>query len=111
MIHRVPPGYARQKAEMRAPERRNAALGLHLAEARILGGDHDVAGEHQLDADREHDALQSRDNRLAAALGKAELTDFAFPDIALLRSRSEEFRHVQTGGDNSNSSANAADTI
>ena len=84
---------------MRAAERRDAALGFHLAETRVIGGHDDVAREHQLDADGEDDALHGGDDRLLAALLQTECVDIAFFEVSLLGGGAEEFRHVEAGGE------------
>ena len=70
---------------MRAAERRNAALGLHLAEPAVFGRHDDVARQHHLDADGEDDALHGGDDRLPAAVAQAERVDIAFLTLASRR--------------------------
>src|ERR1700739_2519250 len=95
MVHGIAPAGARRVTEMRAAERGDAALGLHLAEAAIVGRDDDVAGEHQLDADREDDALYGLYDRLSARVGKPKRIDIALGTGCSCRVGAEEFRHVE----------------
>src|SRR5246127_3390920 len=89
MVHGIAPAGARRVTEMRAAERGDAALGLHLAEAAIVGR------EHQLDADREDDALYGRYDRLSALVGKTKRIDIALGTGCSCRVGAEEFRHVE----------------
>ena len=83
---------------MRAAERGDAALGLHLAEAAVVGGDDDVAGQRHLDPDREDDALHGGDDRLAALrLPRPNGSTLPSGRGMRLGGRAEELRHVEAG--------------
>src|SRR5829696_3333005 len=84
---------------MRTAEWRDAAPGFHLAEPAVIGGDNDVARQHQFDADSENDALHGGDDRLLAALLQTECVDIALLEVSLLGGGAEEFRHVEAGGE------------
>lgn len=113
MIHRVAPAGARQKTEMRAAQRGDAAFRFHLAETAIAGCDDDVTGKHHFDADGEADTLNRRDDRFSAALLKRESIDVSFFQLkrVLIRRRSEELRHIETGGEVASLRADHADPI
>ena len=75
VVHGVAPAGPLDVADRRPAERRQSALRLELAEAGVGRGDDDVAGERDLDADRERDALHRRDERLGEAAPQAERVD------------------------------------
>ena len=75
VVHGVAPTGALHVADRRPAERREAALRLELAEAGVGRGDDDVAGEGDLDADRERDPLHGGDERLAQPPAEAERVD------------------------------------
>src|SRR5260370_41781731 len=96
MVHGVTPASPRQEAKVRSPERRNAALGFHLAESAVVGGNDDIACKHHLDANREDDTLYGGDDRLATPIGESESLDSPRPQVPLLRPWAEKPRHIQT---------------
>jgi len=49
VVHRIAPAHAREEAEIAAGQGCQTALRFHLAEANVLGRDHDVASQHHLD--------------------------------------------------------------
>ena len=77
VVHGVAPSAALHVADRRAAERCETALGLELAEAGVGGGDDDVAGQGDLDADRERDPLHRGDQRLAQPPAEPERVDRA----------------------------------
>ena len=96
---------------MRATQRGNAALSLHLAKATIRGGNDDIAGKHHLDADGVDDALYRRDDRLAAPAAERKRVDIARLALGLFRLRTEEFWHIETGSEIAALGAHHADPV
>src|SRR5260370_41722632 len=96
MVHGVTPAGPRQEAKVRSPERRNAALGFHLAESAVVGGNDDIACKHHLDANREDDTLYGGDDRLATPIGEFEDVDSPLPQVPVLGLSAEKRRHTQT---------------
>jgi len=97
VVHRVAPTGARQKAEMGATQGRDAALGLHLAKARGVGGDDNVGRQHHLDAHGKAQSLDGGDDRLQGPALEREGIDIAGRAVATLGVGAEEFRHVEPG--------------
>ena len=75
VVHRVAPSGALHVAHRRAAERREAALGLELAEPGVGRGHDDVAGQRDLDPDREGDALHRGHQRLGQPALQPERVD------------------------------------
>ncbi len=81
---------------MRAAERGDAALGLHLAEAAVVGGDDDIAGQHQLDADGEDDTLHRASRSACGTDWPIRRDRRCLLGRGFARGRgAEEFRHVE----------------
>ena len=98
----LPQPAALHVADRRPAEWRQSTLRLELAEAGVGRGDDDVAGEGDLDADRERDALHRGDQRLAQPPAEPERVDRgvgarraagAGPVVG-----AEEQRHLEPGG-------------
>ena len=82
---------------MRAAQGRDAAARLHLAEARAVGGDHDVGRQHHLDADGEAEPLHRGHDRLHRAAPQRKRIDIVRRGVATLAVGAEELRHVEPG--------------
>ena len=96
VVHRVAPAGALDVADRRPAERRQSPLRLELAEAGVGGGDDDVAGQRDLDADGERDALHGGDQRLGEAAPQAERVDrLGTVGRAAVGVGTEEQRHVE----------------
>src|ERR1700738_964841 len=95
MVHGVTPAGPCQEAKVRSPERRNAALGFHLAESAVVGGNDDIARKHHLDADREDDTLYGGDDRLSTPVGEGEDADSPLPQVPLLALGAKKLRHIK----------------
>ena len=99
VIHRIAPTRPGDIAKVRAGQRRNAALRLHLAETAVIGRDDDVARQRHLDPNREDDALHRRDDGFSAFDLQPERVDIAFGSRDGLRPGTEKFWHVETCGE------------
>jgi hypothetical protein len=66
--HRVAPAELARRPDRRAAERHDSPADLQLAEPDVVGADDDVAGQRQLDGQREGDALHRQDDRLGDRL-------------------------------------------
>src|SRR4029077_1737191 len=95
MVHGVAPPRPCQETKVRSPERRDAALGFHLAKPAVIGGDNDIARQHHLDADRIDDALYGGDNRLSTSICESEDVDRSVSSFPILGFGTEKLRHVQ----------------
>jgi hypothetical protein len=95
MIHHVAPARTGKVPEVSAAQRGDATLRFHLAEPAVVGGNHDIARQHQLDTHRVNNPLSGCYYRLPAALAEAENVDIAFLDVPFFRVWSEELRHVE----------------
>ena len=76
--HRVAQACTLGHAQCCATGGHDAALHFQLGEAAVVGGHHDVGGQHQFDADREADPLDGHHHRLGATTvaRKAEVVRF-----------------------------------
>ena len=109
MVHGVAPTRAGQVTEMRAAQGRDAALGFHLAEPAVVGGNDDSpASISSMPIVKR--SLHGRDDRLATALAEPEQSH-SFLDVALLGVRAEELRHVQARGEVACLGADDADPL
>ena len=82
---------------MSTRKRCDPALALHLAETRILGGNHDITRQHHLDTNRETDSLHGSDDRLATLPFQPKRIHRSGRRRRGLGAWSEELRHVQPG--------------
>lgn len=98
--HRVGPADLAREAEGRAADGVDATLDLDLAEARRRGGDANVRREHELDADREADALDGADDRLLDAAREPERIETAVGDVKrAAREDGRPLREIEAAGE------------
>src|SRR5882762_11687440 len=95
MVHCVTPAGPCQEAKVRTPERRNAALGFHLAKSAVIGGDDNIARKHHLDANRVDDTLYGGNDRLATPVGEREDVYISLLQVPVLGFWTEKLRHIQ----------------
>src|SRR5258708_14771981 len=96
MIHGVTPAGPCQEAKVRTPERRNAALGFHLAKSAVIGGNDNIARKHHLDANRVDDTLHGGNDRLATPVGDVEDVDSSVPQLPLSGFWPQTLHHIKT---------------
>ena len=99
VVHGVAPAAPIHEPHGGATCRVDAAHRLELGETAVVGGHHDVTGQHQLDPESECHALHGGHDRFAAPTAQRHRIDPTTGGAATLLHSGVELWQVQAGGE------------